>query len=127
MLTDTDTDTTLFVSGLGLGDFYYEVRAKDAQNQYSSFSPLMVAHVDYSTQCPWQVGDANNDGIVDISDAVYFISYIFSGGLAPTPNAIGSGDADCSGVVDISDAVYLISYIFSGGAAPGATCDCKNY
>ena len=64
---------------------------------------------------------------VDISDAVYLIGYIFSGGQAPTPNAIGSGDADCSGAVDISDAVYLISYIFSGGGVPGATCDCKNY
>jgi hypothetical protein len=125
-LTDSATDTTLFVTDLELGDYYYKVRAKDAQNQCSSFSPLMMAHV-YGTQCPWQVADANNDGTIDISDAVYLISYIFSGGLAPTPNAIGSGDADCSGMVDISDAVYLISYIFAGGTAPGATCDCKNY
>ena len=48
MLTDADADTTLFVTNLGLGDFYYKVRAKDAQNQYSSFSPLVVAHVYYS-------------------------------------------------------------------------------
>jgi hypothetical protein len=127
MLTNMDADTTLFVAGLGLGEFYYKVRAKDAQNQYSSFSPLEVAHVSYNTQCPWLVADANNDGAVDIADAVYLIGYIFSGGPAPIPNAIGSGDADCSGAVDISDAVYLISYIFGGGAAPGATCDCKDY
>jgi hypothetical protein len=59
-------------------------------------------------------GDANGDGSVDISDAVYLIAYIFSGGSAPEEG----GDANCDGGVDISDAVYLIAYIFSGGAAP---------
>jgi hypothetical protein len=63
-------------------------------------------------------GDANGDGTVDISDAVYLILYIFSGGSAPEP--LEAGDANCDGGVDISDVVYLITYIFSGGAAPCA-------
>jgi hypothetical protein len=68
-------------------------------------------------------GDANDDGGVDISDAVFLIAYIFSGGAAPGPctcSGTGNemGDANGDGTVDISDAVYLISYIFSGGAAP---------
>ena len=65
-------------------------------------------------------GDANSDGIIDISDAVFLIAYIFSGGAAPGvcvfPN--GMGDANGDGIVDISDAVYLIAYIFSGGSTP---------
>jgi hypothetical protein len=61
-------------------------------------------------------GDANNDGAVDISDAVYLIAYIFTGGAAPSP--LKAGDANCDSAVDISDAVYLIAYIFTGGAAP---------
>jgi parallel beta-helix repeat protein len=65
-------------------------------------------------------GDANADGSVDISDVVYMISFIFSGGLPPSPYL--SGDANCDGQVDISDAVYLIAYIFSGGSAPCANC-----
>jgi M6 family metalloprotease-like protein len=73
-----------------------------------------------SKNCAYICGDANADTIVDISDAVYLISYIFSGGLAPQP--LISGDANCDMIVDISDVVYLISYIFSGGAAPCATC-----
>lgn len=77
--------------------------------------------------CQWAVGDANGDGSVDISDVVYLIAYIFSGGRAPTPNSVGSGDADCSHGVDISDAVYLISRIFSGGPPPGLTCTCSDY
>jgi hypothetical protein len=69
---------------------------------------------------PCQCGDANGDATIDISDAVYLIAYIFSGGSAPgncgQPN--GMGDANADGTVDISDAVYLIAYIFSGGPAP---------
>jgi hypothetical protein len=65
-------------------------------------------------------GDADGNGGIDISDAVYLIAFIFSGGLPPgacgTPT--GLGDADGSGSVDISDAVYLISYIFNGGPTP---------
>ncbi len=65
-------------------------------------------------------GDANGDGAVDISDAVFLIEYIFAGGPAPTPTGAGDANHDCS--VDISDAVYLISYIFGGGPAPLPGC-----
>ena len=61
-------------------------------------------------------GDADHSGGVNISDAVYIISYVFNGG--PAPNPMAAGDADCSGIVNISDAVYLINYVFAGGPAP---------
>jgi len=67
---------------------------------------------------PYQCGDADFSGAVDIDDVVYLINYIFAGGPAPQP--IESGDADCSGGVDIDDVVYLINYIFASGYAP---CD----
>ena len=66
--------------------------------------------------CDFLSGDADNSGAITISDAVYLINYIFSGGPAPCP--LRNGDADCSGSVTISDAVYLINYIFAGGPAP---------
>jgi len=74
--------------------------------------------------CDCKPGDANFDHVVDISDVVYLIAYIFSGGSAPKPYAKCSGDAnkDCS--VDISDVVYLIAYIFSGGNPP---CTCQQW
>ena len=85
---------------------------------------LAFAITNGATPCLCTPGDANGDATIDISDAVYLISYIFSGGLAPTPYAICSGDANCDCTVDISDAVYLISYIFSGGSAP---CTCQQW
>lgn len=68
----------------------------------------------------YQCGDADGSNVVNISDVVFLINYIFSGGPAPSP--LAAADADCTGIVTISDAVYLIGYIFSGGAAPCAAC-----
>lgn len=65
-------------------------------------------------------GDADGSSGVSISDAVFLIAYIFSGGPAPNPPL--AGDVDCSGIATISDVVYLIAYIFSGGPAPCAAC-----
>jgi hypothetical protein len=61
-------------------------------------------------------GDADGNGIVNISDAVYLIAYIFGGGDPPDP--LCNGDADGNNIVNISDAVYLIAYIFGGGDPP---------
>ncbi len=61
-------------------------------------------------------GDADNNGIWTISDAVYLITYIFGGGPAPAQTCLG--DADGNKIITISDAVYLITFIFGGGPAP---------
>jgi hypothetical protein len=62
-------------------------------------------------------GDANGDGEVTVSDAVYLINYLYKGGPAPDP--MDAGDADCDGDVDISDVIYIINYLFKGGPPPG--------
>jgi hypothetical protein len=68
----------------------------------------------------WLCGDADGSEVINISDAVYLITYIFGSGPAPDP--LLAGDADCTGIVNISDAVYLISFIFGEGPAPCADC-----
>lgn len=73
--------------------------------------------------CPTDAsfGDADNNGIVNISDVVYLIAFIFGGGPRPFPITL-VGDADCNGFVNISDAVYIIAYIFGGGPPPCNPC-----
>jgi hypothetical protein len=63
-------------------------------------------------------GDTDGNDIVNISDAVVMISYIFGGG--PQPDPLWCADVDLSGFVNISDAVALINYVFGGGSAPCA-------
>ena len=90
----------------------YTITFKATDSKGAEITKQMTVNVGSTYVC----GDANGDGMVDISDAVYLIAYIFSGGATPYPYL--AGDANGDGIVDISDAVYLIAYIFSGGAAP---------
>lgn len=102
---------------LSPGTYYWSVQSIDTGWRGSMFA------VEQSFTVPGGgivCGDADGNSFITISDAVFLISYIFSGGPAPTP--LQSGDADCNSLITISDAVYLITYIFSGGAAPCASC-----
>jgi hypothetical protein len=65
-------------------------------------------------------GDCDSDGVVNVTDVVYLVQYVFAGGPPPVP--LEAGDADCSGTANISDAVYLVAYIFAGGPVPCADC-----
>jgi hypothetical protein len=60
-------------------------------------------------------GDANQDGSVDIADAVSVFMYLFRDGSVPCVAAL---DNDGNGRVQISDGVYLLMYIFQDGTPP---------
>ena len=66
--------------------------------------------------CCDKAGDANNDGKVNVGDAVYIISYVFRGG--PAPICLPEGNANGDSKINVGDAVYIISYVFRGGPAP---------
>lgn len=65
---------------------------------------------------PYQRGDANRDGCVNIPDIVYLINYLFRGG--PSPNPLAAGDANYDEIVNSADVVYLINYLFKEGPIP---------
>lgn len=62
------------------------------------------------------IGDCSGDGMVNITDAVFLINYIFAGGVAPNPLRVG--DVNCDGIITISDVVRIIYYLFRDGPAP---------
>ncbi|NIM99333.1 MAG: hypothetical protein GTO24_15035 [candidate division Zixibacteria bacterium] len=61
-------------------------------------------------------GDANGDEVIDGSDVVYLINYLFRGGDPPVP--VDAGDANCDGEVTSADVVYIINYLFRDGDPP---------
>ncbi|MGH2626780.1 MAG: dockerin type I repeat-containing protein, partial [Anaerolineales bacterium] len=74
-------------------------------------------------------GDANGDWEVDLSDAVYLLSYLYAGGAEPVPIACGlapaaiaNGDSNGDRQVDLSDTVALLGHLFLGGSRPA---DCS--
>jgi len=95
--------------------FYWRFRSF-AGGGWTEFSRTFAVYIQGYT-----CGDANSDIVVDISDAVYLVNYVFVPG-APAPNPLEAGNVNCDSVVDISDAVYLVNYVFVPGA-PGP-CDC---
>jgi hypothetical protein len=69
---------------------------------------------------------------IDISDLVYIVDYMFTGG--PAPPCWAEANVDCSddgdGVegpedIDISDLVHMVDYMFSWGTPP-CRCDCAD-
>ena len=62
-------------------------------------------------------GDANDDGVITVADAIFVSRYLYAQGPAPVPQ-VESGDARCDGRVNILDAVFLINHVLRGGPAP---------
>jgi hypothetical protein len=61
-------------------------------------------------------GDVNVDGIINVGDVVYLVSYLYRGGPEPCP--VEAGDVTLDGIVNVGDIVYLISYLYRGGPPP---------
>jgi hypothetical protein len=61
-------------------------------------------------------GDANLDGLVDISDAVFVLGFLFLGSLPPLCD--DAADVDDSGRIEITDAVRLLDHLFRGALEP---------
>ena len=113
--TGTITGTPSFKA-----EYFFTIVCKDADAPEKEDTISLSIRVVDPPQPPYVCGDADGNDINTISDAVYIINYIFSGGPAPDP--VESGDVDCNAIVTISDAVYLINFIFAGGPAPCAAC-----
>ena len=58
-------------------------------------------------------GDENQDGAVDITDAIAILQYLFLSGARPA--CLDSADADDNGVLELSDSIFLLDYLFLGG------------
>jgi hypothetical protein len=100
--------------------FYFTLVVKDNDILFHGDTVNLMMVITDPPPPPYICGDANKDNEVDISDAVYLVTYIFKGG--PAPNPLAAGDPNCSGDADIADAVYLINYIFRDGPEPCHAC-----
>ena len=78
-------------------------------------------------------GDANQDGILDLSDAVRLLSHLFRGVPQALPceggTVFDSGnvsllDSSGDGLVNLTDAVSVLGFLFRRGPAPilGTRC-----
>jgi hypothetical protein len=63
-------------------------------------------------------GDCNRSNSVDLSDAIFFLGFLFTGGATPECREACNTNGDANG--DLSDAISLLNYLFLGGTRPPA-------
>jgi hypothetical protein len=85
-----------------------------------SAEPIDLAFV-IAGETPMVCGDANNDGVVNLTDAIYLLNYLFKEGSSPTPY-LCVGDVNNDDAVNLTDAIYILNYLFKGSAAPDPDC-----
>ena len=61
-------------------------------------------------------GDCNDDGTINITDPIFSLDAMFSGG--PQPSCVDACDMDDDGSNGLADAIALLAYLFQMGAAP---------
>ena len=65
---------------------------------------------------PYIRGDTNDDGGLDLADAIYLLEHLFSGG--PAPYCAEVGDINTDGATNIGDPICITGYLFAGGHPP---------
>ena len=65
----------------------------------------------------FQRADSNDDGSVDISDAIGTLFFLFQGTVVTCRDA---ADADDNGTAEVTDAIYVLQYLFLNGPPPPA-------
>ena len=60
-------------------------------------------------------GDANDDRLVNITDSVFVLSYLFLGGTAPYCG--DAADADDNGILNLSDPIVILNTLFLGAGS----------
>jgi predicted alpha-1,6-mannanase (GH76 family) len=65
-------------------------------------------------------GDANQDAVQDLSDALTILLHLFGGGAVPDPSCEAALDIDGNHGLDVTDAVALLRYLFQEASPPAA-------
>jgi hypothetical protein len=82
--------------------------------RYEEEAPDQIPYLTVQVGC--LTGDANRDGIINVGDVVYLVSYLYRGG--PEPDPPEAGDANCDDIANVGDVVFLVSYLYKGGLPP---------
>ena len=63
-------------------------------------------------------GDADQNGVLQLTDAIQVLGYLFLGTATRVPDCPDAADADDNGVIQLTDAVRILGYLFLGLGPP---------
>lgn len=94
----------------------------EVQGGFAPPLPVSVTGVGTTTTVAESVfrrGDANDDGVLDIADAVTLLTVLFPAGTPASGfSCLDAADANADGVVDIADPVVVLEHLFGAGGTP---------
>jgi len=63
-------------------------------------------------------GDPNGDAMIDVSDTIFLLLYVFGEGTEP--NCLDAGDVNDDSLIDVADPIYVLDALFASAAPPPA-------
>lgn len=109
---DTNVDSVNYAQALVVSDLGLDSLKRSILEARSEMG------IEYDFGCDFGVraGDVNVDWLLNLSDVVMLVNYIFKGGTKPNPAC--SGDVNYDGNISLPDIIFLVNYIFRGGPRP---------
>ncbi|RTZ91459.1 MAG: hypothetical protein DSY92_04470 [Planctomycetota bacterium] len=112
------TDTTIeFCSFIFSGDNAYSTTIVIETTGIAIIPTMVPAQIFFSDGL-FLRGEINGDISVNIADALFLLTQLFSGGPAGT--CADASDVNDDGSVNLADPIRLLAYLFSGGEVPDA-------
>ena len=82
-------------------------------NNYGWGVPDILAAIQYSFHL---TGDVTGDELINVSDVVFLVNYLYKEGPAPSPLLLG--DVNCDDDINVGDVIYLVNYLYQAGTEP---------
>ena len=92
---------------------YSIVVSSEDQGAMGDFSLVVLPLTDDNV---FSRGDGNGDGVLELTDAIIILNYLFLGGGEPA--CLEAADSDNDASVSLTDGVLILTYLFRGGNAP---------
>jgi hypothetical protein len=93
----------------------WQHRAEPGVPPYS----LEFASLGSSQPVLYRRADTDDNGVVNLTDAVFGLSALFLGNT-PQPTCLDAADSDDNGFFNLTDAIYTLQALFMGGTYPPA-------
>ena len=102
--------------GLGLGTYGWQVMARNVRDVATPGPEWSFAVAE--ERSGFRRGDADAQGLINLTDGVFLLNFLFLGG--PPPPCIDAADFNDDEILNITDGVALFNWLFLGGSVPPA-------
>lgn len=122
-----DTLALLYFSIEDTGPVEFDSTQGGLPSNYLHFYDSLFNHIGPYFERPvlyhisaYEQGDVNQDGVVNVGDIVFLVTYLYRSGPPPDVLELGDVNGDC--LVDVGDVVYLLNYLYRAGPVPRNGC-----